>query len=128
MPNVVFELFAAGALHAVLVPTLVAAHDTGGREETERLAGGVLGMVLAGLATVTVVAMVASPFVMRARIGSGPKAENSGQKTLPCLSVPSAATYSSGMRPARANTRSPRRTPRPSSTFANRSVSSRSSP
>ena len=65
VPNVVFELFAAGALHAVLVPTLVAAYDTGGREETERLAGGVLGMVLAGLAAVTVVAMVASPFVMR---------------------------------------------------------------
>ena len=65
VPNVLFELFAAGALHAVLVPTLVAAYDTGGREQTERLAGRVLGMVLAGLAAVTVVAMVASPFVMR---------------------------------------------------------------
>ena len=33
----------------------------------------------------------ASPISMRALIGSGPKAENSGQKTQPAFSVPSAA-------------------------------------
>jgi putative peptidoglycan lipid II flippase len=65
VPNVIFELFAAGALHAVLVPTLVGALDAGGRREAERLAGGVLGMVLAGLAVVTVVGMALSPLVMR---------------------------------------------------------------
>ena len=36
---------------------------------------------------------------MRARIGSGPNAENSGQNTPRCFSVPSAVTYSSGTRP-----------------------------
>ncbi len=36
------------------------------------------------------------PSSSRARMGSGPKAEKSGENTLPFLSVPSAATYSSG--------------------------------
>jgi hypothetical protein len=34
-------------------------------------------------------------------MGSGPNAENIGQNTLRFFSVPSAATYSSGTRPAR---------------------------
>ena len=54
----------------------------------------------------------ASPERSRCADGSGPKAENSGQNTLPCFSVPSAATYSSGPRPSRLKTRSPRPTPR----------------
>ena len=41
------------------------------------------------------------PIAIRTRMGSGPKAENIGQNTLRFFSVPSAATYSSGMRPAR---------------------------
>ena len=59
---------------------------------------------------------------MREQIGSGPKAENNGQKTLPFFSVPSAATYSSGMRPASTKTLSPLPTPRPRSRFAKRFV------
>jgi hypothetical protein len=38
---------------------------------------------------------------MRALIGSGPNAENSGENTLPFLRVPSAAKYSSGTLPSR---------------------------
>jgi putative peptidoglycan lipid II flippase len=65
VPNLVFELFAAGALHAVLVPTLVGTLDAEGRAAAERLAGGVLGAVLAGLAVVTALGMALSPLVMR---------------------------------------------------------------
>ena len=65
VPNLVFELFAAGALHAVLVPTLVATLDGEGRAAAERLAAGVLGAVLAGLAVVTAIGMALSPLLMR---------------------------------------------------------------
>ena len=44
VPNIVFELFAAGALQAVLVPALVARFDRGDDEGAERLAGSVLGL------------------------------------------------------------------------------------
>ena len=69
----------------------------------------------------------AEPRVIRDLIGSGPKAENSGQNTLPAFSVPRAATYSSGTRPASANTRSPFPTPRLLRALANRLVRVRSS-
>ena len=60
-------------------------------------------------------------------MGSGPNAEKSGQNTLPFLSAPSAATYSSGIRPASAKTRSPFPTPSSRSAFAKRLESSASS-
>ena len=72
---------------------------------------------------VVVTSTRASPRRSRCSIGSGPNAENNRQHTAPCLSVPSAATYSSGIRPARTKTRSPRLTPSASSTPAKRSVS-----
>ena len=65
VPNILFELFAAGALHAVLVPTLVEVLDGHGRAEAERVAGAVAGAATAGLAVVAAAAMAASPFVMR---------------------------------------------------------------
>jgi hypothetical protein len=37
-----------------------------------------------------VTSALASPISIRVRIGSGPKAENSGVKVMPALSVPSA--------------------------------------
>ena len=39
-----------------------------------------------------VTSTLASPSESRARMGSGPKAEKSGQNTSPCLSAPNAAT------------------------------------
>ena len=44
---------------------------------------------------------MALPIVIRALMGSGPNAENNGEKTLPFLSVPRAAMYSSGTRPSK---------------------------
>ncbi len=57
-----------------------------------------------------------------ARSAPGRTRRTADRTTLPCLSVPSAATYSSGIRPASTNTRSPRSTPSASSTLAKRSV------
>lgn len=56
--NVIFELLAAGALSAVLVPTftnLLAGHD---RPEVERLAGGLLGLSLLVLGVLVVLGEV----------------------------------------------------------------------
>ena len=63
--NVLFELMAAGALSAVLVPTFVGLLDGGDAPEAERLAGGVLGLALAGLGVVTLVGVLAAPWLAR---------------------------------------------------------------
>src|SRR5438046_6356692 len=52
--NVLFELLAAGALSAVLVPTFVDLFDRDDQEEAERLAGGLLGLAFIGLGAVVV--------------------------------------------------------------------------
>ncbi len=70
VPNVIFELFVAGALHAVLVPTLVQVLDGGGQAEAERVAGAILGRVLAGLGVLSLGGLALSPLVMRV-IASG---------------------------------------------------------
>ena len=61
--NVLFELLAAGALSAVLVPTFVAHLDRGDQAETERLAGRVLGIALVALGVVAVVGILAAPLI-----------------------------------------------------------------
>src|SRR5688500_8691300 len=61
--NVLFELLAAGALSAVLVPTFVALLDAGDDSEAERLAGNVLSRALIGLGVVAVVAVLAAPWI-----------------------------------------------------------------
>jgi putative peptidoglycan lipid II flippase len=64
--NILFELLAAGALSSVLVPTFVAQlGQPGGRDETARLAGAVLGVVLAVLGPIVVAGMVAGDWVMQ---------------------------------------------------------------
>ena len=65
IPNIVFELFAAGALQAVLVPALVARLDRGDEEGAQRLAGSVLGHTMLALGVFVVVGAAASPFLMR---------------------------------------------------------------
>jgi putative peptidoglycan lipid II flippase len=63
--NVLFELLAAGALSAVLVPTLVDLLDRSEEPEAERVAGSVLGIALIVLGAVTVVGVVAAPWLAR---------------------------------------------------------------
>ncbi len=63
--NVLFELLAAGALSAVLVPTFVDHLDRGDHAEAQRLAGRVLGIALIALGVVAVVGIIAAPLIAR---------------------------------------------------------------
>jgi len=63
--NVLFELLAAGALSAVLVPTFVTLLDAGNAAEAERLSGRLLGLALLFLGPVTIAGMIASPWLAR---------------------------------------------------------------
>lgn len=61
--NVLFELLAAGALSAVLVPTFVSMLDRGDRSDAERLSGELLGLAIAVLGVVSLIGMVAAPWI-----------------------------------------------------------------
>ena len=65
VPNVLFELFAAGVLQAVLIPSLVELLDQGDQREAEHIAGSILGLATVLLAGLAVVGIVAAPWVMR---------------------------------------------------------------
>lgn len=63
IPNIVFELFAAGALQAVLVPALVTRFRSD-PTSAGRLAGSVLGHSLVLLGALVVVGVVTAPLLM----------------------------------------------------------------
>src|SRR4051794_9944406 len=73
--NILFELIAAGALSAVLVPTFVDHFRAGDDREAERLASGVLGMALAIMAVVSVVGVVFAVPIARILSSSAPNAQ-----------------------------------------------------
>lgn len=72
--NVLFELLAAGALSAVLVPTFVTALQHESEDEVDRLAGGVLGAALALLIPVTIAGMAAAPLIAKLLSTGAPNA------------------------------------------------------
>jgi putative peptidoglycan lipid II flippase len=61
LPTVVFELLAAGALSAVLVPPFVERLEASDQSGAERAAGGLLGLFLVGLGVLTVLGLVFAP-------------------------------------------------------------------
>ena len=61
--NVLFELIAAGALSAVLVPTFVELLDRNDTERAEHLAGRLLGLALVVLGVVSIVGIIAAPWI-----------------------------------------------------------------
>jgi putative peptidoglycan lipid II flippase len=65
MPNLVFELFAAGALQAVLVPELIEVTARRGREAGRQVAGLVLGGLLAVFGVVVVAGAALAPLIAR---------------------------------------------------------------
>ena len=71
--NVLFELLAAGALSAVLVPAFVELLDREGHDRAEQVAGGVLGVALAGLGAVTVVGVVGAPWLAEVLTVAAPR-------------------------------------------------------
>jgi putative peptidoglycan lipid II flippase len=66
LSNVLFELLAAGALSAVLVPTFVRMIEDGDEAGAEDVAGRVLGVALVALGTVTAVGVIGAPLIARA--------------------------------------------------------------
>jgi putative peptidoglycan lipid II flippase len=74
MSNVLFELLAAGALSAVLVPTFVALVDDGRSDEADRLGGALLGVALIGLGVVVVIGMACAPLIARLLSSGAPNA------------------------------------------------------
>ena len=65
VPNLVFELFVAGTVQAVLIPSLVERLDRGAKGDAEHVAGAVLGLTTALLATVAVAGALAAPWIAR---------------------------------------------------------------
>lgn len=65
LSNVLFELLAAGALSAVLVPAFVDLLDAGDQEGAEEVAGGVLGLALAAMGAISLVGVLAAPWLAR---------------------------------------------------------------
>ncbi len=63
--NVLFELLAAGALSAVLVPSFVHLLEAGGDREAENLASGLLGLALAVMGVVCVIGVILAPQIAR---------------------------------------------------------------
>ncbi|HWH35346.1 MAG TPA: lipid II flippase MurJ [Acidimicrobiales bacterium] len=63
--NLIFELFAAGALQAAMIPTLVALFDGGDDEEGTYVAGALLGLAASALAALAAAGMLAAPWIMR---------------------------------------------------------------
>lgn len=78
--NILFELIAAGALSAVLVPTFVDLFRAGDDAEAERLASGVLGLALAVMAVVTVVGVVFAEPIARVLSSSAPNPQVESQQ------------------------------------------------
>jgi putative peptidoglycan lipid II flippase len=75
VPNVLFELLAAGALQAVLIPTMVGLVDHSDRDEAEHVAGAVLGLTCTLLAAVAAAAAVVAPQIMGVLFGGVRDAE-----------------------------------------------------
>lgn len=63
--NVVFELVAAGALSAVLVPAFVELLEGGQQREAEEVAGGVLGVAVVLLGSLALIGVLAAPLLAR---------------------------------------------------------------
>jgi putative peptidoglycan lipid II flippase len=63
--NVVFELVAAGALSAVLVPAFVELLEDGRQRDAEEVAGGVLGVAVTILGSLALVGVLAAPLLAR---------------------------------------------------------------
>jgi putative peptidoglycan lipid II flippase len=80
--NVLFELLAAGALSAVLVPVFVDLLDRGDQPEAERVAGAVLGAALLALGAISVGGVLLAPLLARALTAGVPAAVAEDQREL----------------------------------------------
>ncbi len=101
VPNILFELVAAGTLQAVLIPSLVRSMDRGKKEDAERLAASVLGMTLVALGTLAVVGMALAPVIARGIFSGADPADRADKVRLGTvfllIFLPQVAMYAVGM-------------------------------
>lgn len=101
IPNVVFELMAAGTFQAVLIPALVRFESHGDRKEAEHVASSVFGLALVALSGVAVVGMVLSPLIARLLFSGTDEAVKAEQVRLGTIFLliflPQVAMYAVGM-------------------------------
>jgi putative peptidoglycan lipid II flippase len=88
LSNVLFELLAAGALSAVLVPVFVKLLEQHDQPAAEEVAGRVLGVALAVLGAVTLAGMLASPLLARVLTSGADEAVASDQRALVAFLLP----------------------------------------
>ena len=102
VPNLVFELFAAGTLQAVMIPSLVERYDRGDGRDAEHLAGSLLGLALVILGPLTLLGMLVAPWVMEVLVAGVASAEvraaevRLGTVLLWCF-LPQIVLYATGM-------------------------------
>ena len=63
IPNLLFELIAAGVLQAILIPSYVAARREGGDDQLGESTGAITGVVLVALGVVSAVFVLAAPLI-----------------------------------------------------------------
>ncbi|HEY4376876.1 MAG TPA: lipid II flippase MurJ, partial [Acidimicrobiales bacterium] len=101
VPNILFELIAAGILQAVLIPSLVRYLDKGDKAEAEHIAGSVLGFAFLALAAAAAVGMALSPLISRLLFSGTPRAVRSQQIHLGTIFLliflPQVAMYAAGL-------------------------------
>jgi putative peptidoglycan lipid II flippase len=97
-PTVVFELLAAGALSAVLVPTFVELFARGEQAEAERRAGGLLGLALVVLGILAVLGIVFAPWLAKVLTGAsnGPPEQQELATSLLRWFMPQVCLYAVG--------------------------------
>ena len=100
LSNVLFELLAAGALSAVLVPVFVDLLDRGEEREAEHVAGSVLGAALLVLGALSVAGIVAAPALARVLTAGVPEDVAGPQRELTTFLlrffVPQVLLYAAG--------------------------------
>lgn len=80
VPNLLFELVAAGVLQAVLLPSFVAARRGGGRPALSDAVAAANGVTLAALGAIAVLGMVLSPLLTRLMVAADPSASVTADK------------------------------------------------
>ena len=82
LPNIIYYGLLAGSLgSSILVPALVRHIDAGDRRSCERVVGGSLGLVLAGLATLIPIALFGAPVLLKmASLGTAQAEMGSAQE------------------------------------------------
>lgn len=80
IPNLLFELVAGGVLQAVLLPSYVAARRQGGRAALSEATRATSGVIVGGLALVTLVGLLLAPAIARVLVLSEPSSAVAQEK------------------------------------------------